>query len=81
MQKVEKELKTEFIPEKYDKMMSQMFGEKYYEAEEKEKLDSLGDTLKILNDSKKKNHSDINSEDEEEDSQEEFEKEVAKPIK
>ena len=35
LEKVEKELKTEFIPELYDKDMDKMFDDKYYEAEDK----------------------------------------------
>lgn len=31
LEKVEKELKTEFIPELYDRAMDKMFDEKYYE--------------------------------------------------
>lgn len=31
LEKAEKELKTEFIPEVYDKTMSKLFNEKYYE--------------------------------------------------
>lgn len=31
LEKAEKELKTDFIPELYDKTMNKMFGEKYYE--------------------------------------------------
>jgi hypothetical protein len=31
LEKIEKELKTEFIPELYDKTMEKMFDQKYYE--------------------------------------------------
>jgi len=31
--KISKELETDFIPDMYDKSMSKMFGEKYYEDE------------------------------------------------
>lgn len=34
VEKIEKELKTEFIPELYDKAMEKMFDERYYEAED-----------------------------------------------
>jgi hypothetical protein len=37
LEKLEKELKTEFIPELYDRAMEKMFDEKYYEKEEAEK--------------------------------------------
>lgn len=33
LEKIEKELKTDFIPELYDRAMEKMFDEKYYEAE------------------------------------------------
>jgi protein KRI1 len=35
LEKIEKELKTDFIPELYDRAMEKMFDEKYYEAEDK----------------------------------------------
>lgn len=34
LERAEKELKTEFIPELYDKTMEKMFDEKYYEMED-----------------------------------------------
>jgi hypothetical protein len=34
VEKIEKELKTDFIPELYDRAMEKMFDEKYYEAED-----------------------------------------------
>jgi hypothetical protein len=33
LEKIEKELKTDFIPELYDRAMEKLFDEKYYEAE------------------------------------------------
>ena len=33
LERVQKELETEFIPDVYDKTMAKMFGEKYYEDE------------------------------------------------
>lgn len=36
LEKLEKELRTEFIPELYDRAMEKMFDEKYYEAEDSE---------------------------------------------
>lgn len=36
LEKAEKELKTEFIPELYDRTMEKMFDEKYYEQEDKQ---------------------------------------------
>lgn len=37
LDKAEKELQTEFIPDLYDKTMDAMFDEKYYEATDDEK--------------------------------------------
>lgn len=34
LDKIEKELKTEFIPELYDKTMEKMFDQKYYEEQD-----------------------------------------------
>lgn len=66
MEKVEKELKTEFIPELYDRAMDQMFNEKYYEVNNK------GDQ-KVVNkkdiDMKLMNDEDISEEVKSEDSQ------------
>jgi hypothetical protein len=52
LEKAEKELKTEFIPEVYDKTMSRMFGEKYYENDEDDDLEKKGKkiNMKILHD-------------------------------
>jgi len=36
VEKIEKELKTDFIPELYDKAMEKMFDERYYEQEDLE---------------------------------------------
>ena len=36
LEKAEKELKTDFIPELYDKNMSKLFNDKYYEMSEDE---------------------------------------------
>ena len=33
LERVQKELETDFIPDVYDKTMAKMFGEKYYEDE------------------------------------------------
>ena len=37
LEKAEKELKTDFVPEMYDKAMEKVFDEKFYEQEEKSK--------------------------------------------
>jgi hypothetical protein len=39
LEKAERELKTEFIPELYDKAMEKIFDDKYYEKDDKKKLD------------------------------------------
>mmetsp|Transcript_9403 Transcript_9403/g.7178 ORF Transcript_9403/g.7178 Transcript_9403/m.7178 type:complete len:167 (+) Transcript_9403:182-682(+) len=39
LEKAEKELKTEFIPELYDKTMEKVFGEKYYEGEDDDEFE------------------------------------------
>jgi hypothetical protein len=41
LEKAEKELKTEFIPELYDKAMQKMYGDKYYEMSDEENEDDL----------------------------------------
>lgn len=41
LEKFEKELKTEFIPELYDKSMDRVFDEKFYEAEQDKKEKKL----------------------------------------
>lgn len=55
LEKFEKELKTEFIPELYDKSMDKVFDEKFYESvdkkQEKKQLKKQKDIdLKILRD-------------------------------
>ncbi|CDW72271.1 zz domain protein [Stylonychia lemnae] len=63
LEKAEKELKTEFIPELYDRTMEKIFDEKYYEMDDKkakyfEKEKSLN--LRLMNDD------DINEDQDEE---------------
>lgn len=52
LEKAEKELNTEFIPDLYDKAMEQLFDQKYYEAAENDKeIEAQKDIdLKILKD-------------------------------
>lgn len=53
LDKVEKELNSEFIPDLYDKAMDQVFDEKYYQDEDKdgENLEDQKDiNLKLIND-------------------------------
>lgn len=40
VEKIQKELETEFIPELYDKTMTKMFGDKYYEASDEDAKDA-----------------------------------------
>jgi hypothetical protein len=40
VEKIQKELETEFIPELYDKTMTKMFGDKYYEASDDDAKDA-----------------------------------------
>jgi hypothetical protein len=51
LDKAEKELQTEFIPDLYDKNMDAMFDEKYYEASDDEKNIEDNDlNLQLMND-------------------------------
>jgi hypothetical protein len=53
LEKAEKELKTEFIPDLYDRDMAKIFDEKYYEMDDNEikKLEKKKDlNLKLLKD-------------------------------
>ena len=54
VERIQKELETEFIPDLYDKTMTKMFGDKYYEAEEIEDEADIeaerGIDLKLLQD-------------------------------
>lgn len=53
LEKVEKELKTDFIPELYDKAMDKMFDQKYYEQEDEEaeyEITKKGIDLKLMKD-------------------------------
>jgi protein KRI1 len=55
LEKAERELQTEFIPDLYDKAMEQIFDEKYYAAQE-EQADDISDqpdiNFALLNDGK-----------------------------
>lgn len=53
LEKAEKELKTEFIPDLYDRTMAKVFDDKYYDMEDAEikKLEKKkGLNLKLLKD-------------------------------
>ena len=55
MDKAEKELQTEFIPDLYDKAMEQMFDDKYYNAEDTKDVAEQQDLdMKLLKDDVKK---------------------------
>ena len=55
LEKAERELQTEFIPDLYDKAMEQIFDEKYYAAQD-EQADDISDqpdiNFALLNDGK-----------------------------
>ena len=51
LDKVEKELGTEFIPDMYDKSMNNIFDEAYYKIEEEEDLEQQQDiNMKLIDD-------------------------------
>ena len=52
VEKIQKELEADFIPELYDKTMAKMFGEKYYDAaeEDKEEIEQKGIDLNLMGD-------------------------------
>ena len=51
LDKVEKELNTEFIPDMYDKAMNNIFDEAYYKVEEEEDLEQQQDiNMKLMDD-------------------------------
>ena len=53
LERAEKELKTDFIPELYDKTMEKMFDDKYYEMEDKHASKMVKEKdidLKLMND-------------------------------
>lgn len=79
LEKAEKELKTDFIPELYDKTMNKMFGEKYYELSDDEKLEKEKKVnFKLIND---KENELLEEEDKDDINEEEYERELAKPLK
>ena len=58
VEKIQKELETEFIPELYDKTMQKMFGDKYYEASDddaKEAERNKAIDLNLMNDGEVEN--------------------------
>jgi protein KRI1 len=83
LERMEKELKTDFIPELYDKAMEKVFDEKYYEASDQEgkKAARAKDlNLKLIKDEDIKEQGE--EEEEENDNIEEiFERELIKPLK
>ena len=87
LEKAEKELKTEFIPDLYDRDMAKIFDEKYYEMSDTEikKLEKKKDlNLKLLKDKMEVDEEDEKSEDDIEDEEQErevYERELAKSLK
>lgn len=83
LEKVEKELKTEYVPELYEKTMSKLFDDKYYEMSdaEAEKIEKENErNIKFM---KTQNVDDSDDEDaKSEDSEEKVsKKELAKSLK
>ena len=82
LEKIEKELKTDFIPELYDKAMERMFDDKYYEepdAEAHHTAKSKDINVKLMNDEE---INEEESDDQEGDrGNEAFEREITKPVK
>ncbi len=78
LEKVERELKTDFIPELYDKAMEKVFDEKYYEAPDEgaSKAAKAKDlTMRLMKDQE------LEAEEEEEENvQEAYEREITKPL-
>ncbi len=92
LEKVEKELKTEFIPELYDKAMHKMYGDKYYEMSEDGGEDDLSTdkqkkiNIKLMRDDDNVGGDDDDNEDPEEGEvdeaeEERYERELAKSLK
>ena len=92
LEKFEKELKTEFIPELYDKSMDKVFDDKYYDnvegKKEKKKMKKLKQLdLKLLKDQfdqVDKNEGDDEEDQKSEDSEEMreiYERELTKSLK
>ena len=50
IQKVQKELETDFIPDLYDKSMVEVYDSKYYEKDDKSKVKDNKITKKVLQD-------------------------------
>ena len=83
LEKAEKELKTEFIPDLYDRDMAKIFDEKYYEMSDSEikKLEKKKDlNLKLLKDKMEVDGEGAKSEDDEMMSEEDVDKEAEREI-
>lgn len=87
LEKIEKELKTDFIPELYDRAMEKMFDEKYYEAEldadeEKAAARALDINIGLMNDTDRQNPSQDNDEESKGDDMKEdnYSRELVKPM-
>ena len=87
LEKVEKELKTEFIPELYDRAMEKMFDEHYYEVEDATDRKAVKQKhldLQLMNDEEigEENQEDeVEEGQEDEPVQEKYEKEISKSIR
>lgn len=91
LEKIEKELKTDFIPEMYDRAMDKMFDEKYYQdgddtkKEDRKAAKARDLNIKLLKDQdlpENDNWEDAEENDEEEElDEEQYARELAKPLK
>ena len=73
---MEKELKTDFIPELYDKAMEKVFDERYYGASDEDEGSATAKdlTVRLIKDQ------DPEAAGEEDDGEEQYERELAKPV-
>lgn len=93
LEKVEKELKTDFIPELYDKAMDKMFNAKYYDQEDAEAdhmITKRGIDLKLMNDEEIPDRIRVSKDDQSEEGEasqqeeindEQYEREISKSLK
>jgi KRI1-like family len=84
LEKIEKELKTDFIPELYDRAMEKMFDDKYYATEDKEaeKMAGARDlNIKLMKDEELPSEPEGAEEEDKQSDIEQYERELAQPLK
>ena len=87
LDKIEKELKTDFDPELYDRAMERMFDDRYYEAEDQDaekSAKSKSINMKLMKDKEIEGVDDEEMKDEvqsDDENQEQYEREISKSIK